>query len=42
MKGRYYADGCKQHLWKTKEDIISPTYIIETVLLTSVIDAIEG
>jgi hypothetical protein len=42
IKGRGCADGRRQRLYTNKEDASSATVAIESVLLTSVIDAHEG
>ena len=42
IKGRGCADGRKQRLYKTKEETSSPTITLESLFLTSLIDAIEG
>eukprot|EP00978_Attheya_sp_CCMP212_P042400 scaffold257852_cov32-Attheya_sp.AAC.1 len=42
IKGRGCADGRKQRKYTPKEDASSPTVAIESVMLTSVIDAKEG
>jgi len=42
IKGRGCADGQKQRLYTNKEDASSPTVAIESVFLTSVIDAQEN
>jgi hypothetical protein len=42
IKGRGCADGQKQQLYTAKEDASSPTVSIESIMLTSVIDALEG
>lgn len=42
IKGRGCADGRKQRLYTNKEDASSPTVAIESLLLSSVIDATEG
>ena len=41
-KARTCVDGNKQHLWTNKEDSASPTILLESVMITSVIDAKEG
>ena len=41
IKGRGCADGRKQHAYINKEDASSPTVAIESVMLSSVIDAME-
>ncbi len=41
IKGRGCADGRKQRLYTSKEDTSSPTVSIESVFLTSVIEAHE-
>jgi hypothetical protein len=38
IKDRGCADGCKQRLYKTKEDTSAPTAAIESLMLTSTID----
>ena len=42
IKGRACADGSKQRTFMTKEEAASPTVSMETISLTSVIDAEEG
>jgi Reverse transcriptase (RNA-dependent DNA polymerase) len=42
IKGHGCADSQKQRLHTAKEDACSPTVSIESVMLTSVIDALEG
>ena len=42
IKGRGCADGRKQRATTTKEEASSPTVAIESVMLSSVIDAKEG
>jgi Reverse transcriptase (RNA-dependent DNA polymerase) len=42
IKGRGCADGRKQRLYTNKDDASSPTVSIESVILTSVLDAAEG
>jgi hypothetical protein len=42
IKGRGCDDGRKQRLYKTKEETSAPTVAIESVFLTSVVDAKEG
>jgi hypothetical protein len=42
IKGRGCANGRKQRLYKTKEKTSAPTVAIESVFLTSVVDAKEG
>ena len=42
IKGRGCADGRKQRLYTAKEDASSPTVAIESVMLSSVIDAKEN
>jgi hypothetical protein len=42
IKGRGCADGRKQRLHTTKEEASSPTVAIEAVMLSCVIDAMEG
>ena len=41
VKSRTCADGRKEKLWLNKEDISSPTASAESVLLTSVVEALE-
>jgi hypothetical protein len=41
IKGRGCADGRQQRIYSHKEDASSPTIMIESVMLTSVIDAFE-
>ena len=41
IKGRGCADGRQQRLYNNKEDTSSPTVAIESVMLTSIIDASE-
>jgi hypothetical protein len=41
IKGRGCADGRQQRIYSHKEDSRSPTEMIESVMLTSVIDAFE-
>ena len=36
------VNGSKQRLWTDKEDLASPTVLLELVMITSVIDAKEG
>ena len=42
IKGRGCADGRKQRVYTAKEEASSPTVSIESIMLTSVIDALEG
>ena len=42
MKARGCADGHKQHLYKTKDETISPTMNVEALFITCLIDAMEG
>ena len=42
IKGRGCADGQQQRLYHSKEDASSPTVSIESVIITSAIDAKEG
>ena len=42
IKARTIANGSVQRKWMDKEDTASPTTALESVLLTSVIDAKEG
>jgi hypothetical protein len=42
IKGRGCADGRKQRIYKSKQEISSPTVSIESVFLTCTIDAKEG
>jgi hypothetical protein len=42
IKGRGCADGRKQWVYTAKEEASSPTVLIESIMLTSVIDALEG
>jgi hypothetical protein len=42
IKGRGCADGRKQRIYKTKEETSAPTMAIESLFLSSVIDAKEG
>jgi hypothetical protein len=42
IKGRGCADGRKPRLYYDKEDASSPTVAIESVMLTSIVDAMEG
>ena len=42
IKGRGCADGRKQRAYTAKEDASSPTVAIESVMLSCVIDAMEG
>ena len=42
IKGRGCADGRKQRLYHSKEDASLPTVAVESVMLTSVIDAMEN
>ena len=42
IKGTGCADGRKQRLQYNKEDASSPTVAIESVMLTSIVDAMEG
>eukprot|EP00957_Ditylum_brightwellii_P022548 1701161-Ditylum_brightwellii.AAC.1 len=42
VKARGCADGCKQRDMYSKEEAVSPTVLIEAILLTNVIDAKEG
>jgi len=42
IKGRGCADGRKQRVYKTKEETSSPTIHVESLFLTSIIDALEG
>jgi hypothetical protein len=41
IKGHGCADGCKQCVYKTKEELSSPTVAIESLFLTVAIDAKE-
>ena len=41
-KARTCVNGSKQQLWTDKEDLASPTVLLESVMITSVIDAKEG
>ena len=41
-KARTCVNGSKQRLWTDKEDSASPTVLLESVMITSVIDAKEG
>jgi hypothetical protein len=41
-KGQECADGCKQHVYKTKEKNSSPTVSVEALFLGCVIDACQG
>jgi hypothetical protein len=41
IKGRGCADGRKQRIYKTKEELSSPTVAIESLMLSSIIDAKE-
>jgi hypothetical protein len=41
IKGRGCTDGRRQRIYSHKEDARSPTVMIESVMLTSVIDAFE-
>ena len=42
VKARGCADGCKQHLYKTKDETSSPTMNVEALFITCLIDAMEG
>ena len=42
IKGRGCADGRPQHIYKTKEETSSPTASIESIFITSVMDALEN
>jgi hypothetical protein len=42
IKSRGCADSCEQKLYQNKEDSSSPSFAIESVLLTGKIDAEEG
>ena len=42
IKGCGCVDGRPQKLWKTKEEITSPTITVESLLISCVIDVIEG
>jgi hypothetical protein len=42
VKGRGCANGRKQRVYKTKADTSSPTVSIEALLLSCMIDALEG
>ena len=42
IKGQECADGRKQQNWMSKEDIILPTVSTEGLMLTCMIDAMEG
>jgi hypothetical protein len=42
IKGRGCAGGCDQRLYQNEEDTNSPTVAIESVMLTSIIDAEEN
>ena len=42
IKGRGCADGRKQRVYKTKEETSAPTVAVESLFLSSVIDAKEG
>ena len=41
VKGQGCADGCKQCIYKTKEETSSPTISIEALFLTCLIDTME-
>ena len=41
IKGRGCADGCKQWLYKMKEETSSPTITIKALFLTCLVDAME-
>ena len=41
VKGRGCTDGCKQRIYKTKEETSSPMITIEALFLTFIIDALE-
>ena len=41
-KARACVDGHKQRLWMDKDKAASPTVLLESVMLTSVIDTKEG
>ena len=42
VKGRGCADGRKQRLYMDKSDVSAPTVAIEALVLTCLIDAMEG
>ena len=42
IKGRGCADGRKQRYWISKEDTLSPTMPTEGLMLSCMIDAMEG
>jgi hypothetical protein len=42
IKGRGCGDGQKQRVYMAKEEASLPTILIESIMLTSVIDALEG
>ena len=42
IKGRGCADGSKQWDWLSKEDMSSPTMFTEVLMLSRMIDAMEG
>ena len=42
IKGQGCVDGCKQRIYKTKEETSAPTVSIESLFLSCVIDAKEG
>ena len=42
IKGRRCVDGQPQKLWKTKEQKTSPTVSVKSLLISCVIDAMEG
>jgi hypothetical protein len=41
IKGRGCANGCKQRLYKTKEENSSPTVSVEALFLSCIIDALQ-
>ena len=42
IKARSVADGSKQRIWMSKEETASPTVALESIMMTSVIDAYEN
>ena len=42
IKARTVANGSKQRTWMSKEDAASPTVMLESVMLSAIIDAKEG
>ena len=42
IKGKGYADGRKQQDWISKEDILSPTVSTKGLMISCMVDAMEG